>query len=57
MGCSGSCPEKEWEISPGGGSEDTSQGQGVATDVGCAFDRVTANKSKTTFSNGQVDLP
>ena len=40
-----------------GGSDDTSQAQGVATGVGPAFDGVAAGKSKADFSDGQVDLP
>ena len=45
------------EGSPGGGCDNTSQGQDVATGLGCAFDGVAAGKSKAVFSDGQVGLP
>ena len=45
------------EGSPGGGNDDTSQDQGVAIDVGCDFDGVSAGTSKVAFSDGQVGLP
>ena len=45
------------EGSPGEGSDDTSQDQGVATDVDHAFDGFFAGKTKAAFSDGQVGLP
>ena len=33
------------------------QNQGVATDVGRAFDSAAAGKSKAALSDGQVGLP
>ena len=49
--------EKGWNVLPGGGSDETSQTQGVATNVGCAFDGFAACKSKVAFSDEQVGLP
>ena len=44
-------------VPPSEGSDDTSRDQGVATDLGCAFDGVSFGKSEAAFSDGQVRLP
>ena len=33
-----------------------SQNQGLAADISCAFDRITADESESTLSNMQVGL-
>ena len=48
--------EEGWKVSSGEGSFGSSQNQGVANDVGCAFDRIDASKSKTAFSDEQMGL-
>ena len=49
--------EEGWKVLPGGGSDDTSQGQDMATDVGRASDGVAADKAKAAFSEWKIDLP
>ena len=43
--------KKGWKVPPGGGSDDTPQDQGVATDLGRAFDGAYIDKSNATFSD------
>ena len=49
--------KKGWKVPPGGGSDDTPQDQGVATNTGRVFDGATTGKSKAAFSDGKVGLP
>ena len=49
--------KKGWEVPPDGGSDDTPQDQGVATDIGRAFEGAAAGKSMAAFSDEQVGLP
>ena len=56
MGRSGAIQEG-MEGSPGGGSDDTHQDQGMAADIFRTFDGAVAGKPKAAFSNWQVGLP
>ena len=49
--------KKGWKVLPGGGSDDTPQDHGVATNIGRAFDGAAAGKSKAAFLDRQGGLP